>query len=61
MKILLILAMISLLPSCGKRMEDECRSRESMVVNCQATNAPNYGNQYAREMCNRQYSSDRCY
>lgn len=61
MKFLLILAMITFLPSCGKRREKECRSREEMTVRCQAINTPNYGHYYAREMCNREYSASRCY
>ncbi len=61
MKLLLILAMISLLPSCGKKKEKECRSRDRMVYQCQTVNTPAYGGYYAREICNRQYSAERCY
>ena len=61
MKILLILAMIQLLPSCGKRTSKQCQSRESMVIKCQAVNTPAYGTYYAREICSREYSANKCY
>ena len=46
--------------ACGKK-EDTCRSRESMRIECQAQNAPHYGQPYTNEMCNRSYYADRCY
>lgn len=45
--------------SCGK--DNNCRSREHMALQCRAVNQPTYGYQYAQEMCNRDYSVDRCY
>lgn len=64
MKILLILAMIQLLPSCGRNNtsgKSSCRNKESMRIECRAINQPTYGYGYTQEMCNRTYSSDRCY
>ena len=57
---LTLLVMLILFTSCGKKSED-CKSRETMRIECQARSIPNYGYPYAQEMCNRTYSSDRCY
>ena len=57
---LTLLAMVIVFTSCGKD-KDSCRNRETMRIECQAQNIPNYGYPYAREMCDRSYSADRCY
>lgn len=54
-----LLVFALLLVSCGK--DNNCKNRETARLECRATHAPNYGWQYAQEMCNRSYSSDRCY
>lgn len=56
---LTLLAMVIIFTSCGK--DNNCKNRETMRVECQARHIPNYGYQYAVEMCDRSYSSDRCY
>lgn len=56
----LLLMMTIVFYSCGKD-KDSCRNRETMRIECQAQNIPNYGYPYAREMCDRSYSADRCY
>jgi len=57
------LAMLTLLVavSCGRKGNNECRNRESMKYECQVVNTPAYGTAYARELCNRTYSVDKCY
>jgi len=60
MKILLILALVALV-SCGRRDDNECRSKEHMKIECQAQQIPNYGYNQAVEICNRSYSADRCW
>ena len=57
---LTLLAMVIIFSSCGKKQET-CNNRETMRIECQARHIPNYGYQYAVEMCNRSYSADRCY
>jgi outer membrane biogenesis lipoprotein LolB len=61
MKITMMLAVTLLLISCGKRREKECRNRESMEMQCQVENIPNYGRQYAQRVCSEQYSVEKCY
>ena len=56
----LLLMMVIVFSSCGKD-RDNCKNRETMRIECQAQNIPNYGYPYAREMCDRSYSADRCY
>lgn len=56
---LLIAFIVVFFPSCGK--DTNCKSREHMTLQCRAINQPTYGYQYAQEMCNRDYSVDRCY
>jgi hypothetical protein len=56
-----ILFIVLILASCGKRKENDCRSSEEMILECQASNTPNYGWNYSREMCNRQYKYKRCW
>lgn len=59
---LVTITMLYLTASCGRRVNDkECRTRESMQLECQVTNTPNYGRPYAQEMCSRNYTSNRCY
>ena len=48
------------LSSCARK-ENECKSRESMTLECQVVHTPQYGRQYAHEECNRKYSADKCY
>jgi len=60
MKILLMLAIV-LLASCGRNNTNECRSRESVRLECTTRNTPNYGFQYAQEMCDRSYNAERCW
>ena len=57
--LIILLFCIICLCSCGRR--NDCKNRETAVLECRAVNQPNYGYQYAQEMCNRSYSSDRCY
>jgi hypothetical protein len=57
---LTLIVMVLLFTSCGKN-SDNCRNRETMRVECQARNTPNYGYPYAQEMCDRSYSLDKCY
>lgn len=59
MKILLILA-IAVTVSCGRK-DRSCRTKKTMVYQCQAQNTPNYGYQYAVDMCNRTYTANTCY
>ena len=63
MKIVLMLALIITLPSCGKRNSStsECRNREYMRMTCTTQHTPNYGYGYAVDMCNRTYTVERCY
>jgi hypothetical protein len=61
MKILMVLAITVLGISCGRRDTNECRNKESMRMECQVVNTPTYGGQYARELCARNYSTERCY
>jgi hypothetical protein len=56
----IMLAILTLLVSCGKDRRT-CRTKEQMTVTCQAQNTPNYGYQYATEMCKRTYSTNTCY
>jgi len=56
---LLIAFIVVFFPSCGRN--NNCRNKETMRVQCRAVNTPNYGYQYAQEMCNRSYSADSCY
>lgn len=56
---LLLLIMVIVFNSCGKK--NTCESREHMEYNCRVINQPNYGYQYAQEMCARSYSADKCY
>lgn len=61
MKALIItIVAFSLLQSCG-RDNNECRSREHMVVRCQAENTPIYGYRTSQEICDRSYESERCW
>lgn len=46
---------------CGRRDNRECRSRESVRLECQVVNTPTYGRPYAQEMCNRQYQAEKCW
>lgn len=57
---LLIAFIVVLFPSCGKN-NNTCKNRETARLECRAVNQPNYGYQYAQEMCDRSYTSDRCY
>jgi hypothetical protein len=50
-----------ILVSCGRRNDNDCRSREHMRVQCQAEQVPTFGLPYAVETCNRTYEADRCY
>jgi major membrane immunogen (membrane-anchored lipoprotein) len=59
MKTLILLVLVV---ACGKKDNSkECRNREHMQMECQATNTPNYGRPYAQDMCSRTYSVDKCY
>lgn len=58
---LAIVVLMALLVSCGRRNDNECRSKEYMRIQCQAESIPAYGRPYAVENCNRTYESDRCY
>jgi hypothetical protein len=61
---ILLLGVVIILLSCGRRnnsSDRQCRSRESMKLECQVVNTPNYGRPYAQEMCNRTYTTDKCY
>lgn len=63
MKSLLIILLLCTF-ACGRKNtsgNSSCRNKESMRIECRAINQPNYGYGYAQEMCNRTYSSDRCY
>jgi hypothetical protein len=57
--ILLILILFSF--ACARKNEKECRTRESMTMECQVVQTPQYGRAYAQEECKRQYSVDKCY
>lgn len=60
MKVLfLLITFVSV--SCGKKIKDECRSREHMRVQCEAETMPNYGRPYAQDYCRRTYEINRCY
>lgn len=58
---LLLFIMFCLLQSCGRNTSGECRSRESMRLECRAVNQQPYGYQYSQRMCDETYSADRCY
>lgn len=57
----LMIVIFFLCIACGKNRSNECKSKEHMQLECQTVNTPSYGYPYAKEMCNRSYSSDRCY
>lgn len=61
MKILIALVFLLALTSCGRSKDNDCNSKESMRMECQVINTPNYGTYYVRELCNRTYAADRCY
>lgn len=52
---------IVLLTSCGRDNTNECRSRESVRLECTTRHTPNYGYTYAQEMCDRSYNAERCW
>lgn len=56
--LLLILALASI--ACARK-EKECKTRESMQLECQVVQTPQYGRVYAQEECKRTYSADKCY
>lgn len=58
--VILIAVAFILCTSCGRRTDD-CRTRETARLECQVVNTPTYGRPYAQEMCNRNYSAERCY
>lgn len=58
---LILIFMITMLPSCGKKEDTSCKNRETARLECRAVHTPNYGYQYAQEMCDRSYSAERCY
>lgn len=62
MKLALLILGISII-SCGKKDDNDgtCKNKETARIECRVVHSPNYGDAYAREMCNRTYSSDRCY
>jgi hypothetical protein len=47
--------------ACGRRDDNNCRSREHMRLECQVQQIPTYGRPYAVELCNRTYEANRCY
>jgi len=61
MKFFTLLFMIIFFYSCGRNTSNDCRSRESMRLECRAVNQQPYGYQYSQRMCDETYSADRCY
>lgn len=55
-----LIFIVLLITSCG-RDNNDCRSREHMVIRCQAETMPNYGYRTAVDVCNRSYEAERCY
>jgi hypothetical protein len=61
-KLISIIALITSTVSCGKKEETkECRTREEMTIRCRVENQPQYGYQYAQELCDREYHRNACY
>jgi hypothetical protein len=62
MKILLLLLLTI---SCARKESHkeavQCRSSESMTLECQIVNTPIYGSNYARRICTEQYRTNRCW
>lgn len=56
-----ILMLLLLCSFACARKDKECRSRESMQMECQVVQTPVYGRAYAQEQCIKTYSSDKCY
>lgn len=61
MKFITLAIIVTSIISCGRREKNECRSRESMRLQCQVVHTPQYGRVWAQEECSRQYAMDRCY
>jgi hypothetical protein len=61
MRTVLALFLVLTAMSCGRRNDNDCRSREHMRIQCQAEQVPSFGRPYALEVCNRTYEADRCY
>ena len=61
MKFITLMFMIIFFYSCGRHNGNECRSRESMRLECRAVNQQPYGYQYSQRMCDETYNADRCY
>jgi hypothetical protein len=61
MRIALALFLVLTSMSCGRRNDNDCRSREHIRLQCQAEHTPSYGRYHAVDICNRSYEVDRCY
>lgn len=57
---LTLIVMVIVFTSCGKN-SDTCKNKETARIECRAVHTPNYGYQYAQEMCDRSFTADRCY